>query len=137
MTKIYLSCFWHRLIKKISWYHFFWLLLIATGVMLLGILGLFVWFSKDLPSPLKVVRREGFTSRIYDRNGELIYDVYKDAKRTPVSWVDIPEFLKKATIAVEDKEFYKHQGFDPLTPLRIIKNIFYFHKLTGGSTLTQ
>lgn len=36
--------------------------------------------------------------------------------------------LKKATIAVEDKDFYKHQGFDPLTPFRIIKNVFYFKK---------
>ncbi|MEK7527823.1 MAG: transglycosylase domain-containing protein [Patescibacteria group bacterium] len=137
MTKIYFSCCWQSLIKKINWYGFFWLLLVSIGAGLVAVVGLFVWFSKDLPSPIKVVRREGYTSRIYDRNGELIYDVYKDAKRTPVLWEDVPEFFKKATIAVEDKEFYKHRGFDPLTPFRIIKNLFYFRKLTGGSTLTQ
>jgi 1A family penicillin-binding protein len=148
MTKIFFSCWWQSLIRKMKrlkinwrskrfWYRFFLFLLVVTGVGLVVVVGLFVWFSKDLPSPTRVVRQAGYTSRIYDRNGELIYDVYKDAKRTPVVWGDVPEYLKKATIAVEDKEFYTHQGFDPLTPFRIIKNIFYFHKLTGGSTLTQ
>lgn len=98
---------------------------------------LFVVFSVDLPTPNKVVRRDGFTSRMYDRNGNLLYDVYKDAKRTPVIWEDVPDYLKKATVAVEDKEFYTHKGFDPLAPFRIIKNLFVFRKLTGGSTLTQ
>ena len=64
-------------------------------VATVAVLILFVWFSKDLPNPTKVVRRDGFTSRIYDRNGELIYDVYKDAKRNPVEWADVPEYLKK------------------------------------------
>jgi 1A family penicillin-binding protein len=119
------------------WYRIFKWLLIIVGVGLVAVMILFVWFSKDLPSPQKVVRRDGYTSRIYDRNGELLYDVYKDAKRTPVEWVDIPEYLKKATVAVEDKDFYKHSGFDPLTPFRIIKNVFVMGRLTGGSTLTQ
>ena len=119
------------------WLKFFTGCLVLSLVGFVGILVVFAWFAKDLPTPTKVVRREGYVSRMYDRNGELLYDVYKDAKRTPVAWENIPDHLKKATIAVEDKDFYKHQGFDPLTPFRIIKNVFYFHKLTGGSTLTQ
>lgn len=112
-------------------------LLAATVAGYLGLVVVFAWYSKDLPTPTRVVRREGFASRIYDRNGKLLYDVYKDAKRTPVIWEEIPEELKLATIAVEDKDFYKHAGFDPLTPLRMVKNFFYFGKVTGGSTLTQ
>jgi len=123
--------------SKKTWYNIFKFLLIGLGIGLVAILVLFAWFSKDLPNPANVVRRDGFTSRIYDRNGTLIYDVYKDAKRKPIVWTEVPEYLKKATIAVEDKDFYKHSGFDPLTPFRIIKNIFYFKKITGGSTLTQ
>lgn len=123
--------------SKKTWYKLFKFVLLGIGVGMVLVVILFAWFSKDLPNPTKVVRRDGFTSRIYDRNGELIYDVYKDAKRDPVEWADIPEYLKKATIAVEDKDFYKHSGFDPLAPLRIIKNIYYFKKITGGSTLTQ
>ncbi len=139
---------WSKLMTRVSnvkidfrskrfWYRFFMGLL---GLMMVGIVMtviVFVFYSKDLPTPSKVVRHDGFSSKIYDRNGKLLYDVYKDAKRTPVEWPDLPENLRKATIAVEDKEFYNHQGFDPLAPLRIVKNVFYFHKLTGGSTLTQ
>lgn len=98
---------------------------------------IFVWYSRDLPTPTKVVRREGFSSRIYDRNGGLLYDVYKDEKRIPVVWENVPDYLKQATVAVEDKSFYKHPGFDYLTPLRILKNLIVMHRLTGGSTLTQ
>lgn len=123
--------------SKKFWYKFFLVLLIIFGVGLVVTIGLFAWYSKDLPSPTKVVRREGFATKIYDRNGQLLYDLYHDQKREPVSNDQIPETLKRATVAVEDKDFYKHKGFDPLAPLRIVKNIFYFHKLTGGSTLTQ
>lgn len=113
--------------------------LLPIGIVFgfLGIMLVFVWYSKDLPTPTKVVRREGYTSRVYDRNGELIYDLYKDVNRMPVDWNNVPDYLKKATIAVEDKDFYKHRGFDPLTPLRIIKNLVFYRRLIGGSTLTQ
>lgn len=123
--------------SKRFWYRLVMAILVLTVVGIIGMVVVFAWFSKDLPTPTKVVRREGYASRIYDRNGKVLYDVYKDAKRTPVEWKDLPEGLKKATIAVEDKDFYNHKGFDPVAPLRIVKNIFYFHKLTGGSTLTQ
>ncbi|MBI2465351.1 PBP1A family penicillin-binding protein [Candidatus Shapirobacteria bacterium] len=119
------------------WYRAVLAVLVLGLVGYMAVLVTFVWYSKDLPTPNKVVRRDGFSSRIYDRNGELVYDVYKDAKRVPVVWEDVPDTLKNATVAVEDKDFYKHQGFDPLTPFRIIKNIFTLGKFTGGSTLTQ
>lgn len=123
--------------KRRFWYRFFIAILGLGIVGFVGILFAFVWFSKDLPTPNTVVRRDGFSSRIFDRNGEVLYDVYKDGKRMPVVWEDIPDSLKNATVSVEDKDFYKHSGFDPMTPFRIIKNIFTYHKLTGGSTLTQ
>jgi len=131
-------CRFKRLFKsKRFLYRFFLALLLLLGLGLVFVVGLFAWYSKDLPNPTKVVRREGFASRIYDRNGELLYDLYHDQKRQPVTNDLIPETLKKATVAVEDKDFYKHSGFDPLAPFRIVKNLFYFKKLTGGSTLTQ
>ena len=86
----------------------FWFFITCLSLIVVGFLFIFLamaWFAKDLPSPNKVARQEGYASRIYDRNGEVIYDVFKDAKRTPVKWEEIPENLKKATIAVEDKDF--------------------------------
>ena len=98
----------------------------------------FAWYSRDLPQPDKIVRHEGFATKINDRNGELLYDVFADQRRTPVELNQIPDQLKQATIAVEDKNFYSHQGFDPWGWVRAIFNtVFRFRRLAGGSTLTQ
>lgn len=123
--------------SKKFWFRFFSVILILLAVGFVSLLILFVWFSKDLPSPSKVIRRDGYSSKVYDRNGKALYDIYDQAKREPVSFNIIPDYLKKATVAVEDKSFYTHSGIDFLTPFRIIKNVFYFGKITGGSTLTQ
>ncbi len=123
--------------NKRLWYRFTVFLLALVFIGFIGTVAMFAWYSKDLPTPSKVVRREGYASRIYDRNGEVLYDVYKDAKRTPVTFEQIPDSLKQATIAIEDKDFYKHRGFDPLTPFRIAKNLIFNQRLIGGSTLTQ
>lgn len=98
---------------------------------------LFAFYAKDLPRPDRVVRREGFATKIFDRNGEPLYDVFADQKRIPITIEQIPEYLKNATIAVEDKNFYKHSGFDLRGILRSVYNIVVHHSLQGGSTLTQ
>ncbi|MCG2691698.1 transglycosylase domain-containing protein, partial [Microgenomates group bacterium] len=83
-------------------------------------------------------RREGFSTKILDRNGELLYDVFADQRRTPVTLDQVPLTLRQATIAIEDKNFYSHQGFDPLGWVRAMFNtVFRFRRLAGGSTLTQ
>ena len=111
--------------------------LITVVVGIIGTTVLFAFFAKDLPSPDKVVRREGFSTKILDRSGSLLYDVYGDQRRTPVNITDIPLVMRQATISIEDKSFYKHTGFDPLTPLRIVWNMIIRHRVVGGSTLTQ
>ncbi|MBI3954626.1 transglycosylase domain-containing protein [Candidatus Collierbacteria bacterium] len=99
---------------------------------------LFFWYSRGLPDPSRVIRKSGFSTVIMDRDGEeRLYDLYVDENRqfTPLS--EIPDSLKKATIAIEDKDFYQHSGFDPLGYLRIVKNIIWRRRVIGGSTLTQ
>jgi penicillin-binding protein 1C len=98
----------------------------------------FAWVSRNLPKPGEVVRVEGFNTKIFDRNGELVHDLYQAEKRDPVPIEEIPDALKHATIAVEDKDFYNHKGFDFMTILRIPYNyIFKQGRVIGGSTLTQ
>jgi len=112
----------------------------AFGAVVLGLLffiALLTWYSRDLPSPNQLVRKDGFTTRILDRNGEIIYDVYKEVKRTPVTWEEVPDNLKWATVAVEDKHFYSHPGFSVWGMFRATYNIIIHRKLQGGSTLTQ
>lgn len=98
---------------------------------------IFAYFAKDLPSPDKVVRREGFSTQILDRNGKMLYEVFEGQKRTPVTIDQIPKYLQQATVAIEDKNFYLHQGFDPTGYLRAGYNLIRYRSLSGGSTLTQ
>lgn len=109
--------------------------LFAAGVLFTGIL--FAWYAKDLPRPDKVKRSEGLSTVVLDRNGEKLYDIFEDENRILVKWEDIPRALKDATIAIEDKDFYKHQGLSRTGIIRAMVNIFIFRNLQGGSTLTQ
>ena len=90
-----------------------------------------------LPSPEEVVRREGFSTKIYDRNGTLLYDIYDDKRRTPIKFEEIPPYLRQATISIEDKNFYEHSGFDPWGMFRGLTRIVTRGRAQGGSTLTQ
>ncbi|MBI5619982.1 PBP1A family penicillin-binding protein [Candidatus Gottesmanbacteria bacterium] len=109
--------------------------LIVASVLFVGFL--FAWYAKDLPRPDKVRRSEGLSTVILDRNDENLYDIFEGQNRIPVQWEDIPQYLKDATVAVEDKEFYKHQGLSTVGILRAVVNIFIFRNFQGGSTLTQ
>ncbi len=110
---------------------------LVASVLFVAIL--FAWYAKDLPRPDKVQRSEGLSTVILDRNGESLYDIYEDANRIPVQFAAIPQYCKDATIAVEDKDFYKHNGLSTTGIARAILGIFIFHNLQsgGGSTLTQ
>ncbi|MFH0863730.1 MAG: PBP1A family penicillin-binding protein [Candidatus Gottesmanbacteria bacterium] len=113
------------------------LLLLGTIGIIFFVVFLFAWYSKDLPRPDRVHRVEGMSTVITDKNGEVLYDIYNEQNRIPVTFSDMPLYLRQATIAIEDKDFYKHQGFSLRGTLRSIVNIFIFRKLQGGSTLTQ
>jgi penicillin-binding protein 1C len=125
-----------RMIKTIRFLSLFALAGLVVSFILFFIA--FAWVSRNLPKPGEVVRVEGFNTKITDRNGEIIHDLYQAEKRDPVPVEEMPEYLKKATIAVEDKDFYNHKGFDFLTILRIPYNyVFKQGRVIGGSTLTQ
>lgn len=100
-------------------------------------LSLMVWIFWDLPFPGQLKDIQAVSTKIYDRNDKLVYEIFTDKKRTPVSLSQIPDHVKEATIAIEDKDFYNHPGFSVTGMARALyKNIFR-QKLEGGSTLTQ
>lgn len=98
---------------------------------------LFAWFAKDLPSPDRVVRHEGYSTKIVDRDGGTLYDLYSDVNRVPVNLAEVPIYMQQATIAIEDKEFYNHQGFSMWGMIRGFSRLFTRGYAQGGSTLTQ
>jgi 1A family penicillin-binding protein len=111
----------------------FWLLPIS--IILLSYLLIF----KDLPSPATLGKYDiPLSTKIYDRNGKLLFDIFVSQNRTAVPLSEIPKHLQDATIAIEDKNFYKHQGVNPLGGmLRAMVATITGKGLQGGSTITQ
>jgi membrane peptidoglycan carboxypeptidase len=99
-----------------------------------------IYFFKDLPYIKDlgyVISKESFT--IYDRTGTVIlYDQTQQENRQYLEFAEIPDIVKKATMAAEDDDFYKHGPIDIKSLVRVvIENIIEFGQGSGGSTLTQ
>ena len=98
-----------------------------------------IWISRSLPSPNQLMDREiAQSTKIYDRTGEtVLYEIHGNEQRTMVNLEEIPENLKNATIAIEDKNFYHHKGVSLLAILRTAVTNVLYNKKAGASTLTQ
>ena len=110
--------------------------LVLAGVFLIGI----YWFIlKDIPSPNTLSSLNSpLTTKIFDRNGKLLFNIFVDENRTLVKLHEIPEYIREATIAIEDKDFYKHRGISPVGGMvRALKELVFRQQLQGGSTITQ
>jgi 1A family penicillin-binding protein len=122
----------------------FWATVLAGATLVFLIIGILTagvvvaYYSRDLPSPDSLIERDvELSTKIYDRNGELLYDVHGEKDRVLVKLDDVPPYLKEATIAIEDKNFYQHKGFDLTGILRNFKFVVTGRPIAGGSTLTQ
>lgn len=112
---------------------------ILVGFLLL--VGLFAYFRKDLPDLRDISGNNlGGSIRYYDRTGEiLLWEDFDAVKRVPVPGDQISEEMKNAVIAVEDRDFFEHRGFD----IRGISRAAYTNITgrgeirQGGSTITQ
>lgn len=104
------------------------------------LIGAFYWvILRDLPSPAKLGRYDvPIATKVYDRNGTLLFDIFVGQNRSPVPLTDIPKVVRDATISIEDKNFYKHSGINPIGGIvRALYASILNKKLQGGSTITQ
>lgn len=109
-------------------------------VCLIGIIGFQSYlFISHLPSPYKIGKTNyPISSHIFDRNGRLLYEVYRDQNRTPIKLNELPPYVHQASIAIEDKDFYHHNGISIFGGmLRALKDTYKTNELQGGSTITQ
>lgn len=114
-----------------------YLLFGLIGFIFLTII-LFLWYSRDLPRPGRLTSSNlAQSTRIMDKEGIVLYDIFQEQNRTYITLDKIPKSLQEATIAIEDKNFYENQGYSTTGYLRAIRDIILYRKLTGGSTLTQ
>lgn len=97
-----------------------------------------LWLFWGIPLPTKLSSPDiPVSTKLFDRNGNLIYEIYAETRRSPVELETLPDYVKNATIAIEDKDFYKHYGFSFTGIGRAAWKIVTRGKIEGGSTLTQ
>ena len=130
--------------------HYFSPRIIITFLLIIGwVYYLYVQVFLGLPSPYQLRdRTQKLTTQILDRNGQLLFKIYQDENRTPISLSSLPPYVKEAFLAIEDNGFYHHSGFSISSVIRAtihnlnpsnlkckISNIKC--SLEGGSTITQ
>ncbi|HEX5979734.1 MAG TPA: PBP1A family penicillin-binding protein [Thermoleophilaceae bacterium] len=81
---------------------------------------------------------KGQLSVVFAADGTRLGFIQSDVLRRVVPWEDIPVDLRRATVAIEDERFYKHEGVDLNAIVRAgIKNLESGETVQGGSTITQ
>lgn len=103
-----------------------------------GVWWSYTTFLADLPSPSLIRERTPpLSTKIYDRNGTLLYSIFEDQNRTLVSLEEISPSLISATLAIEDEDFYEHWGVSFRGIARAFWHNLRKETLHGGSTITQ
>lgn len=99
---------------------------------------IYIEIFHGLPNP-KILSQfpSKLTTQILDRNGVLLYKIYKDENRTLISLGSLPKHVTNAFLAAEDKDFYSHNGFSLPGLFRAVYKNLFDEKLEGGSTITQ
>ena len=127
--------------EKWSWKRAGKYALYAAGAFLLVGSVAFAVISLSLPNPNKLMARVvPESTKIYARDETtLLYEIHGEAKRTLIELNDVPDYMEQATIAIEDKDFYKNNGIDFSGILRAAFKNVRSGDLTGegGSTITQ
>jgi penicillin-binding protein 1A len=115
--------------------------LVFTGIAIAGVVAV-AWVvnvansapSLDTKKPIEL----GATSRIYAADGTRLGFINANILRTPVTSDAIPEVVRQATVAIEDRRFYEHKGVDFEGIVRAgVKNLESKKDIQGGSTLTM
>jgi len=142
--------FFYRMHPKRFWAYWFSkrgmftaLKIAGVGVLLIALFvgGLFAYFRKDLDQirPGEIDKRVQTTVTTYlDRNGKTLWEDKGDGNyKLVVKSDELSDNLKKATVAIEDRDFFKHSGVSISGTVRAAINNFSGGSTQGGSTLTQ
>lgn len=107
----------------------------AFALFLVG----FAYILNELPSPRRLTHNDNYavSTQIFDRNGELLYEIYANENRIPIEIETLPAYVYQASIAIEDQNFFRHIGFDLEGIARAALNNLRGQRLEGGSTITQ
>ncbi len=106
------------------------------GLVLLTYLLIYKLVSPDIQSYLQSPGKQ--STKLYASNGTLLYEIYKDEKRTDIPLKDMSPHFVRAMLAAEDRDFYTHPGFSATSIIRAaFQDLGSPEQLSGGSTITQ
>ncbi|NMB01866.1 MAG: PBP1A family penicillin-binding protein [Firmicutes bacterium] len=113
-------------------------LLVILGATFLGAsVGVISAYLRSAPSLDQVNIHQNFTTYIYDINGRLITDLYKE-NRIPADINELPDHVINAVLAIEDDQFYNHHGINFIAFGRaILVNLRDWSFSQGGGTITM
>jgi membrane peptidoglycan carboxypeptidase len=142
--------FFYKMHPKRFWAYWFskrgaFMALKVAGVMILLLAlitgGLFAYFRKDLDQirPGEIDKRvQSTVTKYYDRNDKLLWEDKGGGNyKLVVDSEDLSDNLKKATVAIEDRDFFTHAGVSISGTARAFFNNLVGGQVQGGSTLTQ
>ncbi|MCC6975142.1 MAG: penicillin-binding protein 1C [Anaerolineae bacterium] len=129
---------WSRLRQLKRWQQ----IVLGAALLSVGALIIFVlWVVWDLPSIDNIQAGMALpTTHLYDRKGRLLYEVIdpQGGRHEPIPLAEIPSFMREATIATEDRNFYATRGIDLEGMIRALWiNLQGGEIRAGGSTITQ
>ncbi|MCI0434550.1 MAG: transglycosylase domain-containing protein, partial [Gemmatimonadetes bacterium] len=111
-----------------------------AGTALFGGLAIGSWTAvcRDCPSIARIyVWEPKSATQILDRDGKLIAQLFQE-RRTPIDINTLPPYVPQAFVAIEDKRFYRHNGFDLVSLVGSnVRNVVRGRRLAGASTITQ
>lgn len=116
--------------------------LIVAFLSLAALIVAYAQIAADLPLPDELTKRASSfqSTRIYDRNGELLNETFdlNEGRRVAVPLNRMSPWLRQATIATEDANFYRHGGIDPVA---LARAVYYAVRerefVSGASTIPQ
>lgn len=108
-------------------------------VVFAGLIGLGIIYAQISFDANKIINYSPkLTTQIYDRNGELIANLFDEEHRLYVKYADIPPRMVEALIATEDTSFFEHKGINIEAIFRaLVKDIQAMKMVEGASTITQ
>lgn len=115
-----------------------WRLVLGTFLtfLALAVAALFIWYARtDIPTPADFVDAQ--TTTVYYADGETEMGTFGVQNRVLVDGEDIPEHVRWAFVAAEDRTFYDNPGINPAGIVRALFNNLTGGSRQGGSSITQ
>jgi len=125
-----------KFLKRLLKIRYFFLL--AFFACLVVFVYFYIFYNLPSPNNLKDYKVVPISTHILDRNGKLLYEIYREQNRTPIKLDKLPKYVWQATVSIEDKDYFHHGGVSLFGGIfRAAKDTLIKKNLQGGSTITQ